>query len=133
MELTLHSLADMPPLETWAGRRLIRRVVLDPVLRTPAIDRLVRSINRDLRACGCIPGAICCLAALSSLPWFGPLLRASYPDSWTKVCLIASVAVFGATLVGKVTGLVVANVCLHRNVRLLRDSLGIGSLRMMAA
>jgi hypothetical protein len=124
MELTLHSLADMAPLETWTDRRPIRRVILDPALQTSALERLVRSINRDLRACGCIPGAICCLVALANLPWIVPMLRTHYPDSWTKVSLVAFAVVFGVTLAGKITGLVVANLCLLRNIRRLRASLG---------
>jgi hypothetical protein len=97
MELIVNSGVELQKLR----RRQTRRGISRLVLAFPHNDRDSRIINRTLRVCGCDVGAIFLAAALLAI---GVGCMLGWRSRWWVMTLI----VFGATLIGKITGILIA-------------------------
>lgn len=123
-EFSVRQPSDLAALSSWRQRRGIRRINVDAALMTGRqLERLNTAINRDLRACGCIEGAVFCAAALLSLPWLGATLWSQLPGSSAAVAAIGFGYAALAALAGKIFGVALAEWRLSRNLRSLADLL----------
>ena len=113
---------DLDRIGGWSARR-VRRIAIDTRDRRPLVDRverLSRAINRDLRACGCIEGAVACASAMAAAPLLGTMIWSRLPSSRPALIGILFGYLIAAALVGKICGIVLAERRLSRNVRALR-------------
>jgi hypothetical protein len=107
-ELIAASPALLAPLRTRAGRRDVTHVVLE--FAHDARD--ARDINHGLHACGCEVGSVFVFAALASL-------ATAFLLGWRTPWWMAVAIVFGAAIIGKITGLVLAEWRLRAAIRRL--------------
>jgi hypothetical protein len=116
IELHICAATDLDALASW-GKRHVRRIRVDiGAAASPGAAQLIDAINRDLRACGCVEAAVASAAALLTLPAVWAVASGSpFVLSSTLVAYV-----FGAALLGKIVGLLLAEWRLARNVRAIR-------------
>lgn len=105
-ELTIASPSDLRELRRWNRRRGLTRVRLRLELPSAYVDSVERTLNRQIRACGCELGAVFVLAAVAVVVARVVLARQGVGS---MPALVASLVwLFVAALVGKLLGLAYA-------------------------
>jgi len=113
MERVIRSASDLQALANRRTRRAISRVVLDLPQNDIFVRECEREINRNLHACGCDMGALFVVAGLLlSIARFA--LATPRPSIPGTIALL-----FTCALVGKVAGIVLAEIRLRAAIKRL--------------
>ena len=114
--------ASLAALRKRSSRRGIDRITLGALPMDAEAQRAERHINAGLSACGCIEGSVA--VALGMIACAAYYLSPGHSIDTVRQVLVIVGALFACALVGKVTGLAIAELRLQRAIRLvLRESL----------